>query len=272
MFRIAAFARLAGVSAKTLRAWDALGLFRPAWIDRATGYRSYSPAQLPELRRILALRDLGVPLAEVTALVAGGSDLRPVLRRRRDALELERREIERRLRALDITVAGADGTAEGVDVVVQPVPRELVATLELDEDQPDMGDAFYEVEALVRDRGLRASRPPGALVHPSRGIATPERIEVFVPLTARLRPTDRIDCRELPACRVAALIHRGPYEGLGSAQAALERWVVAAGHRATGRLRILYLQFGAEPELRVPPAYLVERAADFVTELQLELD
>jgi hypothetical protein len=34
-------------------------------------------------------------------------------------------------------------------------------------------------------------------------------------------------------------------------------------------MRILYLQFGAEPELRVPRGYVVERDADFVTELQL---
>jgi hypothetical protein len=33
----------------------------------------------------------------------------------------------------------------------------------------------------------------------------------------------------------------------------------------------VYLQFGAEPELRVPAGYLVGRDADFVTELQLEL-
>ena len=31
----------------------------------------------------------------------------------------------------------------------------------------------------------------------------------------------------------------------------------------------LYLQFGAESELRVPPGYVVDQVADFVTELQL---
>ena len=53
MFTVGAFARIAGVSPKMLRSYDALGLFRPAWRDSHTGYRCYSPAQLPELRRIL---------------------------------------------------------------------------------------------------------------------------------------------------------------------------------------------------------------------------
>ena len=47
------------------------------------------------------------------------------------------------------------------------------------------------------------------------------------------------------------------------------RGSTAAGLAPTGPLRILYLQFGAEPELRLPRGYLVERDADFVTELQL---
>src|SRR3954451_8014184 len=89
MFRIAEFARLAGVSSRMLRKWDALGLFRPAWIDQSTGYRAYSPAQLPELRRILALRDLGMPLGHIGTLLAGGGDLRVALERRRAELERE---------------------------------------------------------------------------------------------------------------------------------------------------------------------------------------
>ena len=83
MFRVAEFAHLAGVSPRMLRKWDGLGLFRPAWVDPATGYRAYSPAQLPELRRILALRDVGMPLAEIAGLQGGRGDLREALARRR---------------------------------------------------------------------------------------------------------------------------------------------------------------------------------------------
>lgn len=271
MFRIAAFAKLAGVSAKMLRAWDELGLFRPAWIDASNGYRHYSPAQLPELRRILALRDLGLGLTEIANLVAGGTDLRPILERRRAELQRERREVERRLRALEISVARADATSAGPDVVVRPVARELVATVPVDPRTDDMNAAFYEVETVVRDLGLRAHGPPGAIVHPA-GRRGGGDSEVFIPIIRRFEPHGRIGVRALPACRVASAIHRGSYDGLGRVQAALERWVGASGHAATGQLRILYLLFGAEPELRVPAAYLVQQSADFITELQLELD
>ena len=132
MFRIGEFARLGGVSAKMLRAYDALGLFRPVWVDPSSGYRFYSPAQLPELRRIVALRHMDVSLAEIAGLVAGGGDLRSVLERRRHELEREREEVERRLRALDITVESAAAGRPGPDVVLRRVAPELVATLSVD--------------------------------------------------------------------------------------------------------------------------------------------
>jgi hypothetical protein len=34
-------------------------------------------------------------------------------------------------------------------------------------------------------------------------------------------------------------------------------------------MRTLYLQFGAEPELRLPPGWVVGRDEELVTELQL---
>ena len=97
MFRIAAFAGLAGVSANVLRDYDQAAIFAPAFIDRDTSYRLYSPAQLPELRRIIALRELGVGLADVRAYLRGGADLQAILDQRRRELESARRQTERRL-------------------------------------------------------------------------------------------------------------------------------------------------------------------------------
>jgi DNA-binding transcriptional MerR regulator len=261
MFRIAEFARIAGVTPRMLRKWDGLGLFRPAWIDGATGYRAYSPAQLPELRRILALRDLGMPLAEIGGLLDGGADLRVALTRRRDDLERSRRDAERRLHALDIRVALAQDGEPAPDVVVRPVPSERVAVRRLAPGEDDAG-AFYELEAYVRDLGRRRSAPPGS----TEVGGSPA---IYVPVTRPVPPLGEIAMATIPASTVASLLHRGPYEGLADAEASLRTWIAAAGYRQAGPPRILYLQFGAEAELRVPSRYLVERTADLVTELQL---
>jgi DNA-binding transcriptional MerR regulator/effector-binding domain-containing protein len=254
MFQIGHFARLAGISAKQLRAYDEIGLFRPVWVDPSSAYRYYSPAQLPELRRILALRQLGMPIDEIGALARGG-DLRDALARRRAELEEERRRVEERLSALEISVA--DDAA--VDVVVRPVGVEPVAIMPASD---AVGEDFYALETYVRDLGRRAHRPPGAF---------PATREIWVPVTGPVPDTDRIAYRRLPACRVASVIHRGPYGGVAAARRRLLRWVEAAGLASTGPMRTLYLQFGAEPELRVPEGWVVDSDEQFVTELQVPI-
>ena len=248
MFQIGQFARLAGISPRQLRAYDALGLFRPVWVEPTSLYRYYSPAQLPELRRILALRQLGMPIEEILRLIGGG-DLRGALDRRREALERERRLAEERLAALDITVGDTD-------VVVRPVAVEPVAVMTV---EADAGTAFDTLEAHVRDTGRRAHRPPGAI---------PSQQEIFVPVTGPIPEAERITYRRLPAVRAASVIHRGGYGGVAAARSALLRWVEASGLAPAGPMRTLYLQFGADASLRLPPGWVVERSEDLVTELQ----
>ncbi len=252
MLTIKPFARLAGISAKQLRAYDGIGLFRPAWVDPHSGYRRYSPAQLPELRRILALRQLGMSLDEIGSLASGG-DLRTALERRRTELERERARTEERLAALEITIA-ADAP---LDIVVRPIAEEPVAVMAVN---GRVDEAFHILEAHVRDAGRRAARPPGAIR---------DQGEIFVPVTGPFPETDEIAYRRLPAARVASVIHRGGYGGVSTAREALLAWVAAAGVSPSGPMRTIYLAFGADPELRVPPGYVVDRDEDFVTELQL---
>jgi DNA-binding transcriptional MerR regulator/effector-binding domain-containing protein len=260
VFRIAAFARLSGLSPKVLRDYDAVGVFRPAWVDRATGYRMYTPAQLPELRRIVALRDVGVGLEEIRALVDERADLRSVLQRRLAALEAARAELDRRLASLGISIATA-----AVDVVVRSVPGELVATLDVATTDGDVGRAFYVLEARIRDAGVRAPRPPGGLIG---GDGLGPEVEIFVPVR---RPAADLETRRLPPIRAATALHHGSYESIGRTRRALDAWIEAAGLRRGSPDRIVYLQFGAESELRVPAPFVVDRSADLLTELQVPI-
>ncbi|MER5267026.1 helix-turn-helix domain-containing protein [Actinosynnema sp. NPDC002837] len=102
MWRIGQLARMVGVSDRTLRHYDRIGLLRPAAVDRATGYRWYGVAELTRLERVRGLRRLGLPLRQIADLVdAPDTDLRRALTERVDAL---RRDIA----ALSAAVAAAE--------------------------------------------------------------------------------------------------------------------------------------------------------------------
>lgn len=66
---IGLFARASRLSQKALRLYDELGLLIPARVDPVTGYRFYAPTQLHRARLIARLRDLGLPLGEVRAVL-----------------------------------------------------------------------------------------------------------------------------------------------------------------------------------------------------------
>ncbi|HWT25073.1 MAG TPA: MerR family transcriptional regulator [Solirubrobacteraceae bacterium] len=79
--RIGEVAEATGVTVRTLRHYDALGLLVPS--ERtSSGYRLYAEADLRRLYRILALRRVGFGLDDIAAaLEADGDDPRPALRR-----------------------------------------------------------------------------------------------------------------------------------------------------------------------------------------------
>jgi DNA-binding transcriptional MerR regulator len=86
MLKIGDFSRLSQVSVKTLRYYDEVALLKPTQVDEVSGYRYYSVAQLRQLHRILALRDLGFSLDQIGYVLEADlsiEELRGMLRLRR---------------------------------------------------------------------------------------------------------------------------------------------------------------------------------------------
>ncbi len=68
MYFINELAKLAGISTRTLRYYDAIGLLKPTDID-ASGYRRYHQKQVDRLQHILMYKKLGFPLKQIKQLM-----------------------------------------------------------------------------------------------------------------------------------------------------------------------------------------------------------
>ena len=66
---IGEFARLSRISPKALRRYDELGVLPPSRVDPVSGYRWYSAGQLAQARLVAALRQIGVPLAQIKVIL-----------------------------------------------------------------------------------------------------------------------------------------------------------------------------------------------------------
>src|SRR3954465_7272363 len=184
MLRIGDFARLAGVTVRALRHYEAERLLAPAHVDEATGYRSYRFEQLAALDRVLALRDLGFSLADVRELLAGEADVRALTQRLSDqrarlAAEVGRQTSRlRRLEALQRAIA-ADPAAPELSVRVRPIPDVRALTVRASVRGAQITALFEDAEArAVRDR---ADHSPFLLFH------GPVDVEACIPVRSSCR-------------------------------------------------------------------------------------
>jgi DNA-binding transcriptional MerR regulator len=268
VFAIGEFARHGRVSVRMLRHYDAIGLLRPARVDPATGHRAYEAAQLAELNRIVALKDLGFTLEQVRALLdeqVSVEKVRGMLTLRRADLEaavaastLRLAQVETRLRAIEL-----DGQLPAHEVVVKHLPAARMAELSATAGSFHPDDIGPVVQPLCAELGERLTAaqvtPVGRLTcyyDKAPNADSKVVMHAAVPIASEHGAAlNGLSITDLPAADHATLVHRGPMDTVLPAWQALARWVDTRGHHPTGPARELYLECPDDP-------------ARWVTELQ----
>lgn len=126
-------ARRLGVSAKALRLYERRGLVSPG--RTAAGWRVYGPAEMARAADIVALRALGLSLAQVATVLGGDAQaLEPALARHQAALEAQLRLLADRLEKLrgvrrDLGQGRASAAGDLARLVVPPA--ELTVAFDL---------------------------------------------------------------------------------------------------------------------------------------------
>jgi DNA-binding transcriptional MerR regulator len=248
MYRIGEFSRLTQIPVKTLRYYDEIGLLRPARVDRFTGYRYYSPAELERLNRILVFRDLGFSLGQVRTLVAENvppEQIRGMLRMKHDELERsvdrERARLARAAARLEL-IEQSGHTAAHTVAVRGSGPR-LVASIREDLRSYDECDGLFE--EIAREVGPQRQR--GAIWHTCAGGAGVIDCEAFVFLPSRVAAGGRLRVRELPGHLMASLVYRGEQE-YAPAYRAMRTWLRVSGASVVGPKREIFLAAGDDGE------------------------
>lgn len=107
--------RMAGVSARTLRYYDEIGILKPARIN-SSGYRIYGQSEVDKLQQILFYRELGVSLEGIRDIINAPSfDINGALREHREKLLLKREQIDRLIANVDKTIASKEGDIKMTD-------------------------------------------------------------------------------------------------------------------------------------------------------------
>ena len=240
-YRIGEFAELAGVTRKTLRFYDEIGLLRPASVNARTGYRGYAPRQLQELAAIASLKQLGLALPEIRKAIAGGrrDERRNLLEKLKASLELSMADAARALTQINSALLDLDCSSHPVAIVVKRLPAVRVASVR------SRVNSYCDV--LPLERQLLSSLPEGS-IDKLRGVlwhrcADSGALEgepfVQVCNVQRARRSS-YDVRELPAITAACAYASDDEADAERAYEALKRWVTSCGHKLAGAKREIY--------------------------------
>src|ERR1051325_5163091 len=97
-FTVGELSRLTGVTVRALHHYDEIGLVRPSQ-RTAAGYRLYDEPDVLRLQQVLVLRELGVALDQIAAVIDAATDRAALLRGHRAALAEKRGRLDAMLAA-----------------------------------------------------------------------------------------------------------------------------------------------------------------------------
>ncbi len=145
-YSVSQAARLAGVSVRTLRWYDEIGLLKPSEVTPA-GYRLYGDEAMAALQQILFYRELGVPLEQIGRILSAPDHHRTeALKKHRTLLLMKRRRLDDMLRLVDETIGG--------NIMYDERPKPTQADWEAVKNQyaQEAADRWGNTEAFLESR------------------------------------------------------------------------------------------------------------------------
>ncbi|AZB42095.1 MerR family transcriptional regulator [Bacillus sp. FJAT-42376] len=115
-YTVQKLAKLAGVTARTLRYYDEIGILKPVRMN-ASGYRIYGTAEVDRLQQILFYRELGVALEYIREILddPGFSGGKALIEHREKLLE-RRKQLDLLIANVEKTISASEGTMDMQDL------------------------------------------------------------------------------------------------------------------------------------------------------------
>ncbi len=270
MFNIGEFASIGRVSVRMLRHYDEIGLLPPARVDPHSGYRSYEGRQFALLGRILAFKDLGFRLDEVTRIVHGAVEdeaLRELLASRRTELARQLDLDAARLHRLDARLRHLEGEPfmSTITTDLKSLPAQRVALTSTiapgfgpENISPVIGPLFGQLANDLTAAGIQPEPHSLAMYEAiESGDGEGARVYAAFPVDAATAVGEGFSIAEIPGVDLAATtVHYGSMATIGESWEALHSWIEENGYELAGICRELYIV--SEPEAQ----------ENWVTELQ----
>lgn len=269
LLMIGSFADSTRLSLKALRLYDQLGILKPAYIDRFTGYRYYAVSQLPAARRIRLMRLMQMPLASIRQVLAlPPADAERLVEAHCQQLQAQADRARALAHDLIHALRGQEGlTTMAQEVQVSRVEAQPVLSITKRVHVAQLDACIVEtlgsLRALAAAQGAVVSGPPFGIYHGRIDEEDDGPIEICLPVQHLLAQVPEgaasAAARQLPAARLAALTVTGAdcdFPAILKAYDAVADFIYSSGFEPDGPPREVWIAPpGASAEMRIEWAF-----------------
>lgn len=272
MFTVGEFSQLAQVSKRLLRYYDQIDLLKPVHTDPLTGYRYYSPEQMPDLNRILALKDLGLSLGQIRQVLSDHvtlDEMQGMLLLKKAEIEQQLQNELQRIRSIESRLQAIRSAQQpdSMNVVMKTVPAQPVLSVRAIVETFDVG---MKILGNIR-RALPEKNGYGLcfcmchdneIIDHNMDLEMGRLIDADSHMPVNMDGAFQLRFRELPAAPImATTVVKGALGTIHTGYVEIGAWIAANGYRPVGIPRELALK---------PPS--ADDFSDFITEIQFPVE
>ena len=231
LFKMGEITKILGVTRKTLLVYENMGLLTPAVKDEQSGYRYYTADNMTQIRSIRSLQELGLSLTEIAEYYYDTENLDHHLER----LMNLRAALDRNIQMLQVR------SAKQGDLTVHRVrlPQQVCFCRRYQcDDTVDAANKLRDTYIAAARTGMMSM---SARMFTVRMDSASDCLDLMccIPVNDDFMGDEREEFAETPAL---CIYYRGPYEGIGTAIAALDAYIRENHVETNGYYRSIYLE------------------------------
>ncbi|WP_017381035.1 MerR family transcriptional regulator [Paenisporosarcina sp. TG-14] len=267
MYRIGLFSKISKTTIKTLRYYDEVGLLQPDHIDVTNGYRYYTSEQLIQLHQIIALKQMGFSIDDISS-VKGRNNLHQILDKKEAELEREIMAFADKLsRIKNYKNELKRGFTMSYQAVIKDLPECIVYSKKM---HISSYDDYFElipalgVEVMAANPLMKLSKPEYSFIVYLDGEYKEKDFHVeFCEAVDHFGvETDSITFKKIESDQAVTVLHKGSYSKLSEAYSYVFKWIEDNNFSVSGDPRESYID----------GIWNKDNEDDWLTELQVPVE
>ncbi len=246
MYSIGEFSKINRITTKTLRHYDKIDLIKPYRIDDWTGYRYYSAEQLPQIRKILMFRDMGISLPDIKEIIRHKRNAGLLLRKRADQLTTEIKKDQNRLSKVLGYLTQIEGEEKmEKEIIIKSLPGVVAASMRrIVPGYDSYFDIVPKMGEYMKQVGAVCSVPEYCftIYHDGEYRESDIDVEICEAVEKACKESEKVKFKTFEKVPYAAcLMHKGPYSTLRETYNRLFTWISRGEYEVVDKPRESYI-------------------------------